>query len=204
MKTVRALGLCVLLLVGLTSAGCAARSQTLEAMLRAADAFKRKDYPTFEKYVDVESLIAQAVDLTIGEMRERAGVFGSLLGDAGAALKPKVVSLTRKQFKRVFETGLVQSQVGGLDSLPSSELLFKLVALMGVPEDSSKYRINDVQQTSGGEQLKIDLNLGSGGNPDWLPLHVQAKKVGDHVRIEKIVNLKDIFKRVLRSAIHWP
>ncbi len=204
MRIVRVVGGAALMLLVVLNMGCLVKSQTLDAMLHAADAFKRKDYASFEKYVDVEALISQAVDVTIEEIRAHAGPFGSLIGGASGRVKPKVVSLTRNQFKQVFQTGLVQSQISGLDSLPSSDLLFKLVQLMGVPEDSDAYQIVDVKKLNDGERLKVNLNLRNAAHPDWLPLDVESKTAGDHVRITTIHNLKDIFRRVLKQTLHLP
>ena len=203
MRSLRLLLMLALATLLVAGSGCMVRSKTLDAMLRAADAFKRKDYAAFEKYVDVESLIGQCVDITVGEIRERSGIFGSLVDGAGRFAKPKVVSMTRNQFKRLFETGYAQSQVTGLDALPSSELLFKLVSFMGIPEEDDAYEIEDVNKTDQGEVLKLKINLGDTGNPNWLPLHLQSKKAGDHVRITQVVNLKDIFRRVLKEKIRW-
>jgi len=177
-------------------AGCMAKSHTLDAMIQAFDAVNNENWQQWNAYVDTDALIEQAVDLTIDEVKKQAGQYGGLVDLVGGLAKPTVIKTTRKEFKKLLTSGKLKKSVPGMDLLPSSELLFNLVHVLGVPEtDDDNYRINEVRELNNGELLDIEIKIKN--NKPWLPLKIESKKAGDHYRITRIRNLKKIYKRLL-------
>ena len=182
--------------------GCAVKSETLNAMINAAEALQAKDFSRFNEYVDVEAVIGQAVDLTFEEMQKHAKKkYAGLLGNVADLAKPFAVTQTKKQFEKMVESGEILKAAPGLGRLPSSEVLLNLVQLFGVPKtDDKNYKIIDVKQTNDKERLKINVRMKA--SDPWMPLDLESEKSGDHYRITRIVNLEQVYKQLLKNLPH--
>jgi len=178
--------------------GCMVKSETLTAMLNAAEALRLRDYKMFEKYVDLDALLAQSVDLTVDEVQRHGGKWPPILEDATAFAKPIIIKETRKAFEMAVKTGTL-NKAAGMNQLPSLELLGKMVGLFGAPQAQANYEIKDVQTAADGELLKI--NVKTNKNDPWLPLQIRSKKEGDHYRIVKIENLGEVYKQIMNQII---
>jgi hypothetical protein len=189
--------LCLLCLLSLVAvaASCVVRSETLTAMLAAADALKREDYQAFEKYVDVEALLEQVVDLSIREMKDHHRFTGAAFGGLVSFSKPILIETTRRNFKFAVEKGLLNRVAPELRELPSSDLLIGLVRVFGVPKSESSYKIIEAQRTADGEHLKMNVKWEDGL---WVPLHLTSQKVNGTYRIVKVENLEAIYKKLMR------
>ena len=197
MKRLSAIVVCVVLLGGLAAlSGCGVKSNTLESLIFAAKAIENKNYNEFNKYVKVERLANQIVDLMFDEMESRSGARGKKLLRFGEKFsKPYLVEETKKQIEKRIEDGTLARQLPGTRELPSSTALIKLFTYFGVAESDDKhYEIVEVKQTKDNEEeLKIKVRLNAGD--DWLLLHLRSRKVGDHYRIRDIVNLREVAMR---------
>jgi len=187
----------VVLVTVLAAAGCAVKSNTLNALLAAAKALDDKDYKTFNKYVNVDRIVDQCVTLLLEEAKAYTKKPRPKLWKLGEKFaRPHLVEMTKEQFRRAVEDGTVAEQIEGLDKLPSSRLMFNLVGLFGVAHtDSSTYEIGEVTETKNGESLKLKVKY----NGEWLPLELRAKKVGDHYRIVEVENLHDVAGALLKD-----
>ncbi len=197
MKRMVSIVVCVVLFGGLAALlGCGVKSNTLESLIFAAKAIENKNYNEFNKYVKVERLANQIVDLMFDEMESRSGARGKKFLRFGEKFsKPYLVEETKKQIEKRIEDGTLARQLPGTRELPSSTALIKLFAYFGVAESDGKhYEIVEVKQTKDNEEeLKIKVRLNAGD--DWLLLHLRSRKVGDHYRIRDIVNLREVAMR---------
>jgi hypothetical protein len=177
--------------------GCGVHSETLTAMLNAADAVRRQDFNDFEKYVDVDGLVGHVVDLTFSQIEKQSKNLGFLAGIEGLT-KPVIVEQTKNQFRRLVTKGEINKLAPGLKNLPSAQLLVGVVTLFGVPQSTDNYKILDVKKSGNAEHLKMNVRLSK--SEPWLPLQVQSEKVGDHYRITRIPNLDEIVTQVANLA----
>lgn len=198
MKRLSAIIVCAVLLGALAAmSGCGVKSNTLESLILAAKAIENKNYNEFNKYVKVERLANQIVDLMFDEMENRSNARAKKLLRFGEKFsKPYLVEETKKQIEKRIEDGTLAKQIPGLRELPSSAALIKLFTYFGVAESDGKhYEIVEVKQTKDNEEeLKIKVRLNAAD--DWLLLHLRSRKVGDHYRIRDIVNLREVAQRL--------
>jgi hypothetical protein len=185
------------LAVAVLSSGCLMKSQTLDAMIYAAEAIKNRNFDEFDQYVDTEALIEQMVDLTIEQMRQHVKRYGKLFDNAANLGRPLVVQQTKKALKLAVNKGAVTRLAPELKDLPSAALLTTVVDLFGAPKSDENYNIVEVKEGNDTESLKVKVRT---GKDEWLPLHLLSKRVGDHYRITKIVNLDDIAPTLLKLA----
>jgi hypothetical protein len=179
--------------------GCLVRSDTLPALIAAADAIKRHDPAAFNEYVDVEALVGQLVDLAASEVaKETPGFLERLLGKVKDLTKPTLTSLTRQAVDLLIRAGAADA-AKDLADLPTGKGVQGLVWLLGVPGERGGYKILEVQKfDGGGESLRVELNAGKDQAP--IPLHVMSATYNGHARITKIVNLADLYGRVAQLA----
>ena len=191
----------VVLAVALVSLpGCMVRSDTLPAMIAAADALKKRDVAEFERHVDLDSLLGQVVDVALGQTpQEKPGLFDRLLGRVVAYTKPKLVELSKGLVEKVISTGTVTGLAPDLVQLPTNQGVQGLVWVFGVPGDKKNYKITEVQKTQDGEVLKLEVAAGQDQPP--LPLHIQSEKRDGQVRLVQIANLADIYPRLLKMVL---
>jgi hypothetical protein len=181
-------------------AGCLVRSETLTAMLAAADALRNGNYAEFEKHVDVDALIGNVVDLTFSQVNTQvAKQYGGVLKSVEPLAKSLMVSQTKNEFKRLVNKGEITKLAPELKQLPSAALLIGVVNLFGVPQNTDNYQVLDVKKTGNVENLKMNVR-GSKSEP-WLALHIQSEKVGGTYRINRIANLDQIYANVLKTVI---
>jgi hypothetical protein len=181
--------------------GCLVRSETLTALIAAADAIKRHDPAGFAEYVDVEALIGQVVDLSLVDVAQKSpGFLERLLGKVKDLTKPTVTGLSKRLIDELIRTGTVTALAGDLVDLPTNKGIQGLVRVLGIPTQRDAYTITEVTRfEGGGESLRLDVKLGKDVPP--LPLHVMSVRYNGHARIVKIVNLGDVYGRFAELAL---
>lgn len=201
MKRCVATVLCAVLLLSLAIiSGCGVKSDTLESLMLAAKAIEDRNYNQFNKYVKVERLANQIVDLMFDEMEKRSQAKTKKLLRFGEKFsKPYLVEETKNQIHKRIEDGTLAKQIPGLKELPSSAVLIKLFTYFSVAEsDGQHYEIVEVvEKKNNVEELKIKVRLSA--DDDWLLLHLRSRKVGDHYRIRDILNLPEVARQVWKE-----
>jgi len=168
-------------------------------MILAAKAMNSKDMKTLEEYIDVDSIILQCVDQTIEKVENKGGIIGQLISGAASLAKPQIVRLTKTQFQTMVNNGSFKEITKDLNFLPSSTLLAKLLATFGAAKYTDRMEVLEHTKTESDETLKIKVRIRPDG--PWVPLHVHSVKYKKHVRIDKILNLKEIKGILLKETI---
>jgi len=74
-----------------------------------------------------------------------------------------------------------------------------LIEAFGIPAtDEKNYEIIEVKETKQGEILTLKVKIKS--NRPWLILEIESQNVGDHYRIAKIRNLRQVADYFLKGA----
>jgi hypothetical protein len=202
MNRITRLAVAVGLLIVLSPlSGCLVRSDTLPALIAAADAIKRHDPAGFAEYVDVEALVGQIVDLSMSEVAQKTpGFLERLLGKVKDLTRPTVVSLSKQLIDQLIRTGMITSLAGDMADLPTNKGIQGLVWIMGIPGERDSYKITEVTKfEGGGESLRLDVNVGKDQPP--ISFHVMSVTYNGHARITKIVNLGDVYGRFAQLAM---
>ncbi|HPM78389.1 MAG TPA: hypothetical protein PK961_14965 [bacterium] len=194
MKKMLAIIVCAVLLGALAVlSGCGVKSDTLESLILAAQAIENRNYNDFNRYVNVERLANQIVDLMFDEMESRSYARAKKLLRFGEKFsKPYLVEETKKQIEKRIEDGTLAKQIPGLRELPSSSALIKLFTYFGVAESDGKhYEIIEVKRTRDDEE-ELKIKVRTSADDDWLLLHLRSRKFGDHYRLRDVVNLREV------------
>jgi len=107
MKKMLAIVVCAVSLGALAVlSGCGVKSDTLESLILAAQAIESRNYNDFNRYVNVERLANQIVDLMFDEMESRSHARAKKLLRFGEKFsKPYLVEETKKQIEKRIEDG---------------------------------------------------------------------------------------------------
>lgn len=184
----------------LITTGCAVKSQTIVAMIDASAALQENNFQEFNRHVDVEGLLEQCVDTTFDEIKKQAGEYKDAVKLGAQIAKPLIVKETARQLEKQVKQGKVLDWAPALREIPSSRVMTGLIEVFGIPAtDESNYEIVNVKETDKGEILTLKVKIKSG--QPWLKLEIESHDVGDHYRIVKIRNLREVADYFLPDAL---
>jgi len=194
---IKIISLSLCLLLGLTS--CLPQSSgTLLSIYEISKAIKGRDFNKMNKYIDVDSILGDCVDVTFGEMKSELGLFGELV-DVASLAKPRLVSLSKSQLRSMVEKGRLNKFALQKDLLLSSILGAKVFSLFNKTKSTKRLKIIKRKATDRGEILMLKLRLSSTG--DWIPLNLESVRHGKIYKITKITNLNEIKGDILKEVL---
>ena len=139
-----------------------------------AEAVQRRDWDGVQKYVDIDSVVRQAVDAAVSTaVKQDTSGLAALAAGVAQFTKPALVAQTKQTLRTSVEQG-------------QSTLTTDSISLVGF------FAINQVKSVTyvGGDALAtVELPLAR-GKP--LELKLRMKRVGDHWRVIAIDNILEL------------
>lgn len=171
---------------------------TLLSIYEISGAIKDRDFKKIEKYIDVEGILGDCVDVTLQETKSKLGIFGQFV-DVASLAKPRVVSMSKSQIKSMVENGQLDKFAMKKELLLSSILGAKILSLFKKAKSKDRLEIIKQKATKNGERLILQLRLSP--KSDWIPFDLTSECKNKVCRITKINNLDEIKGDILKEFL---
>jgi hypothetical protein len=150
------------------------------SVARLGNAIQNKDWNGVQKYVDVDAVVGQAVDVAVSKaVGGDTGILGELGSQVASSTKPVLAAEAKTLLKQGVEQGL-----GSV--LPNQDVLVSSFVLTQVK--STTYVANEARVT-----VEVPLKTGAP-----FELKLRMRRVDDHWRVVAIENVGDVVGAVAK------
>lgn len=164
------------------------------ALIQAAAAVKAHDVASFEKFVDVGSVISNLVDNVASQGSLLTALVpggGLMMGGALCLLKPTLTSAARKEVVRYVETGSVAAAA---EAVPKRGVNLSILGLAGkVVSPDSKFK-GIKYSTEQGEQALVGIEFTQPRYDTTMVIEVKMLRRGDHWQMTEITNMGELLR----------
>lgn len=142
------------------------------ALRQASAAFEARDLPTFEKYVDVDSLVGSGIDALAAEASRDGG---------GGALGAAVAIMFRSKLQAELENGVRRSVEQG-------------ATFEGRDPRKTRFLIGDVRRDGSLAFGRVTVETRRGAVSERLDLELKLRPKDGHWQVVEVVNLPGLWR----------